>query len=412
MRILHLLDYSFPKIGGYSIRSHYILKNQKQFADSFALTKPCFIRKNGPYIYDGVIYFRYPPNKMTSLFYDTSFSKRFKISKLYYQFYFKILRSPNNYLSELVKSLNIDIIHGHSPAEFSKFGEMVSNQKNIPFVYEVRGFWEDTAVSLGLISITDREYWKRRENETSLMRKADAISTLGTSMKRELIQRGINEKKIYVIPNAVDINQFTPKPPNEEILEYLRIKNKKIISYIGSIRPLEGIEILLRAIKKLTKKLDSFMLLLIGKSSSQYRIKLEKIIKNLKIEEYVKFLGQIEPEKIAKYYSISDLITIPRINTRVTRYVTPLKPLEAMAMEKVVLASDLPALRELIKPNVSGDLFKAGDPNDLANKIVKYLNNEKIRIELAKRARKYVERQFSWEKVILKYKNLYQDLLN
>ena len=268
--------------------------------------------------------------------------------------------------------------HGHTPQGFSKRGEKVARKLNIPFVYEVRGFWEDTKVGLGKGIENSKKYLKLKYKETMLMKKADVVITLGQNMRKELIYRGINSEKIKIVPNAVNTNEFTILEPDLRLKTELNLQQKKIIGYIGSIRKIEGIEILLQAISLIKRKFDNIVLILAGSYTQDYFKTLKKMVADLKLDNNVLFVGKIPHQDIKKYYSISDMIVIPRINIRVTRLVTPLKPLEAMAMGKIILTSDLPALRELVKPGVSGDLFQAENPEDLAKKIVLYLKDYEI----------------------------------
>jgi len=409
--VLHLLKYSLPNLSGYSIRSHYILLKQKRFAHSFALINPYLFRKNKPDIFDNVIYFRYPLNLKINSYRSSLFSKYFMISRLEHMIYYSLLKTPLPYIKMIVKQKNVNLIHGHTNENFAKFGEIVAHKRGIPFVYEVRGFWEDSQVAAGRLKGDGFQYLKMRKNESTLMKKSDAIITLGKMMKLELISRGIDQNKIIIIPNAVDIENFQPKSPDINLQRDLSIEKKKVIAYIGSIREIEGIETLIKAIVLVRKEIKDVVLLLIGSCNKTYLLKLEKLVKKLGIDRIVHFTGQIQQKEIKKYYSIVDVIVIPRNNFRVTRLVTPLKQLEAMAMQKVVITSDLPALCETIKPGISGDIFKTGDSSSLANKILYYLSNQDLRRRIGETARKFVQKNYDWNIIIEKYHSLYKKLL-
>lgn len=407
-RVLHLVKVSLPNISGHSIRSHSILLNQKKFVIPYALTYPYFENKNPVEVIDGVRYYRYPFNHFTHLFYYSKFSTFFQTSKVYDYLYQSVFKIPLKYINNIVKSKSINLIHGHSPEGFASLGEIIAHKRNIPFVYELRGFYEDSRVGNGTLKINDPKYLKIIRKENNLMRKADVVVTLGKMMKKELINRGINKKKIFIVPNGVDTNYFKPEAPNIELKKLLGINNNHIVTFIGNIRRIEGIETLVKAMDIVRKKIKNVKLLLIGKCRKDYRLELERLIKKLRIDELVYFLGLIPFKNIKSYYSIVDLVIIPRIDSRVNRLVTPLKPLEAMAMKKVVITSDLPALRESIKPGISGDVFKPDNPNDLARKIMKYLTDNDKKSNLANSARDFVEKNYDWSILIKKYKILYE----
>ena len=184
-----------------------------------------------------------------------------------------------------------------------------------------------------------------------------------------------------------------------------------VIGYIGDFRIIEGIELLLCAICIIIKSKVDVFLLIVGSYDPIYFSELNLIIKKLGITNSVKFTGLVPNSVISDYYSIIDIIVIPRKNLRVNRLVTPLKPLEAMALERIVLTSDLPALREMVKPNIAGDIFEAENTLDLVDKIFKYLNDPLARNRLGKLAREYVLNNYDWNNLAEKYVLLYSNLL-
>ena len=409
--ILHLFKTSYPSISGYTVRSHFILTKQKLFCNPIALVDPYFIKKTRPDIIEGNIYYRYPVNLRLHLLNNTNFSNVPFLERLSQIVNLKILKTPMNLLKSIVKYKNINLIHGHTYAKFSNFGEKVAREAKIPFIYEVRGFWEDSRVGVKRLKEFGYQYMKIRRSETNLMKKADALITLGKNMKKEIVSRGFDEKKVIVIPNGVDTEKFKPIAPDLNLKERLKLKNKKIIAYIGSIQKIEGIEVLIHAIAQVKKKFKEIVLLLIGSSFKDYKKELIDLSKKLGTESSVHFIGRIQRDFIRNYYSIVDIIVIPRKNTRVCRLVTPLKQLEAMAMEKVVITSDLPALREMIKPGISGDVFEAENANDLANKILFYLTDQIERDKLSIKARVYVQNNYDWNKIVFKYRDIYNHVL-
>ncbi len=410
--ILHLFKISLPILSGYTIRCHFILSHQKKFANPYGLTSPFVLRNDKISSYNGVCYYRYPNNTKINLFKNSKITNLLYFARLINKAYFKLLKVPSSFINEIVENKKIDLIHGHTNERFPKYGAKVARKKGLPFIYEVRGFWEDSFVISGSLKEFGYNYMNIRRKETNLMKKADAIITLGNIMAKEIISRGISKDKIFIVPNAVDTKVFKPIMPDKRLISKLEIQGKKIIAYVGSIREIEGIDALINALKLVKEDFDNIFLLLIGGISKEYKKKLNNIIRRLKIRDYVYFIGKVNPNEIINYYSILDLIVIPRIKARVNILVPPLKQLEAMAMQKVVITSDMPALREYIKPGVSGDIFKAGDYVDLAKKIKFYLSNPELMTELGLKARNFVKNKYDWNIVIEKYHSLYKKILN
>lgn len=411
-KIFHFLSHSLPNLSGYSIRTHDILKFQKIYYRIYAMTEPLYIKKKTPDVIDDILYFRYPPTNGVNLILHPQIIKLVKKAKIYDFYYNFMFKNAFFYLEKIFKTYKPHIIHVHSSYFYGHYISKIVKRYKMPFIFEVRGFIEDTHVGLGILKEGSLQYRKGQEIRKKIMEKADVIVTLGSNMKKELVKQGIDDDKIRIIPNGVDVKKLCPKSPNFSIKQKLGIKNEKLIGYIGSIRRIEGIEILLMALKILKEEINNILLLLIGFGDPIYINELKDLAKKFKILHKIKFIGEVPNSEIENYYSILDICVIPRLNYRVNQIVTPLKPLEVMAMEKTLIASNLPALREIVKPGVSGDLFQVENAEDLANKIKMYLFDKNKMNKLGKSAREYVINNFDWSEVIKKYKSLYENLFD
>jgi len=427
MKILHLLQNSLPLISGSTIRSKYIFKYQKKFAKIIALTS-FFFKKSGknPEIIDGIPYYRI--DKRISFFLRNYYIFLNRINSICYKFfnidlenkfqYYIISLFSKYYIKKLVKFYKIDIIHQHTHHQIGKYALEVARKYDIPFIYEVRGFVEENLKSnlkyrKNIDSkIVKYNYSKIKVKETELMKKSDLIITLSDPMKEELIKRNINKSKIKIIPNCTDTDLLKPIESNLKLKKDLDLNGKLIIGFIGRLIWYEGIEILIKAIPILIEEIQNLKILLIGNADKYYLNYLIQLSEKLRVSKFILFLGSIPHNVIKEYYSIIDIIILPRLNYKVCNVVTPLKPLEAMAFKTLVIASDFPALRCTIIPKKTGDLFRAEDPKELASKIIYYLKNlnEKKRIEDF--AKKFVEKNFTWKNIVPNYKEIYQDLLD
>jgi glycosyltransferase involved in cell wall biosynthesis len=108
------------------------------------------------------------------------------------------------------------------------------------------------------------------------------------------------------------------------------------------------------------------------------------------------------------YYSLIDIVVFPRVDSRVNRLVTPLKPLEAQAMGKALIISDLPALKETVSPEQSHFTFRPGDIEGLADLCIRLLRDDHLRHELGRANRKYVVENRDWTLIVKKYNELYR----
>ncbi|HKY07020.1 MAG TPA: glycosyltransferase, partial [Candidatus Binatia bacterium] len=117
---------------------------------------------------------------------------------------------------------------------------------------------------------------------------------------------------------------------------------------------------------------------------------------------------QVPHDEVKNYYSIMDIVVCPRHRMRLTDLVTPLKPLEAMAMGRVVLASDVGGHLELIRHDQTGILFKAGDRHDFLNQAALACEDPRRRAKIARAAREYVETERNWRGLVSNYLPTYQ----
>jgi glycogen synthase len=122
------------------------------------------------------------------------------------------------------------------------------------------------------------------------------------------------------------------------------------------------------------------------------------------------FTGQVSHDRISDFYSILDVFVCPREKIRLTDLVTPLKPLEAMSMGKMVLASDVGGHRELIQHDQTGLLFRAGSAGDFLNCAVRAAQDSQLRLRLGEEGRRYVERERSWATIVSRYPPIYEKL--
>ena len=125
----------------------------------------------------------------------------------------------------------------------------------------------------------------------------------------------------------------------------------------------------------------------------------------------IEILDAIKPDDIHKAYRDIDVIVNPRVKSKLTATVTPLKPLEAMAYRKVVIASDVGGMKELIIDGKTGFLFNAGDKEDLKRKIVDILNASKKDLnEIILKAHGHIIKERNWLENAKKYATLYHEL--
>ncbi len=125
------------------------------------------------------------------------------------------------------------------------------------------------------------------------------------------------------------------------------------------------------------------------------------------MDGHVTFTGRVHHSEVVSYYDLIDVLVYPRVNIRLTDLVTPLKPLEAMAQDKIVVASDVGGHHELITDGETGNLFRADDAGALKQTVLGVLSDRENWPEQRAHGRRYVETERSWPAVVERYVDVY-----
>jgi len=139
---------------------------------------------------------------------------------------------------------------------------------------------------------------------------------------------------------------------------------------------------------------------------------LKALAAQLGVADKVCFVGRVPHDQVQSYYDLIDILVYPRHSMRLTELVTPLKPLEAMAQGRLLVASDVGGHRELIRDGENGVLFRADDLNDLVAKVANLARSTHLWDALRQRARQFVERERNWANSVGRYRAIYDRLCN
>jgi PEP-CTERM/exosortase A-associated glycosyltransferase len=396
MKVLHVLDHSLPLFSGYSFRSESILRNQSTMGVTpVVVTSP----KQGSRADEvesihGIRYYRIKALQDGGIG-DLPFFKEARL----------IGRLARR-IREVAQAEKVDLIHSHSPSLNGLASLRVAGTLKLPLLYEARAFWEDAAVNHGTFRERSLRYRMSRSMESFLFKKADQVVTICEGMRQDLIQRGIKPEQVHVVPNGVDLDFFQPARPDRDLVERFGLNGKPVLGFIGSFYRYEGLRFLLKTIPALTAKLPGAKLLLVGSGYD------EQILREMArpFADAVIFAGQVAHDNIKQFYSILDVFVCPREQIRLTELVTPLKPLEAMAMGRTVLASDVGGHQELIQHDKNGLLFRAGSEDDFLKQALRAAKDANLRTHLGEQARRYVEGQRSWPRIVSRYPTIYETL--
>ncbi len=395
IRILHVLDHSIPLHSGYTFRTRSILQAQRARGwQTFHLTSP----KQGASsaareTVDGLEFYRTAPASGP-------------LAKLPVLNQVAVINALAARLLEVAKEVQPDVLHAHSPALNAVAALRVGRKLGIPVVYEIRAFWEDAAVDHGTSKEWGLRYRLTRAMETWALQRVDAATTICEGLRSEIIGRGIPAKKIEVIPNAVDIGDFAVGGARDEALaQQLGLEGKTVLGFIGSFYAYEGLDILLNALPGMLAKRPEIRVLLVGGGPQDAALRAQA--KALGIEDKVTFTGRVPHSEVQRYYNLVDVLCYPRHKMRLTDLVTPLKPLEAMAQGRLMVASDVGGHKELIDDGRTGVLFAAGDAAALSKQVLALLDAPHKWPEFRQSGRRFVEEERNWTASVARYRNVY-----
>ena len=459
MKILHVLANSSPDVNGYAVRTQMLLQYQKELegVENIGLTSPWYPDRDSmaeEHLSGTVRYMRslHPSrkkntklsHKLVAFFTRKAIGKReiktnmlvekkifplrvfdflyfgsFKIGRAVrhiFRIFWKVveekilIREFTRRIVEVAKQTTPDLIHAHTPYRVGIPAMKAARKLGLPFVYEMRGMWEETAVANGRWMHNGPAYRRFQGYETKVLRQADSVICISQTLKEEAVSRGVSPSKITVVPNAVEKTIYEQKkvsayPPMA--VEALKSQSKPtVIGYIGSLREMEGVDLTASAVALLSERgVDVKFFVLSGENGQD---QLREHCKVLGIGDDAVIMGPVPHEEVAGFYDLIDLFVVSRPNSRVTRLVTPLKPFEAMAMGKPVIASRLPALEEILEHEKTGLLFEPGNTEDVAATLQRGIDDKAMSSQLGKNAHQWVVEHRTWQSVVEKTLDAYQ----
>jgi PEP-CTERM/exosortase A-associated glycosyltransferase len=400
MKILHILDHSIPLHSGYTFRTRAILEQQRKLGwETFHVTSAKHhIGKEAIEDVDGL------------RFYRSAIPQGWR-AKLPVVSQWAVVQTLKQRLDEIIPQIKPDILHAHSPALNGLAALQAAGKYGLPVVYECRAFWEDAAVDHGTTQEGSLRYRMTKALESYVFKRADAVTTICLGLRKDIISRGIAPEKITVIPNAVDIEKFSFGVAADLTLsKQLQLNGKIVLGFIGSFYAYEGLLLLLDALPAIISQQPNVRLLLVGGGPQHDQIVAK--IAELNLGDYVILTGRVAHDQVQAYYNQVDIFVYPRLPMRLTDLVTPLKPLEAMAQGRLVVASDVGGHIELIRDRETGYLFKAGDCVSLAGTVLTVLADQVNWPPMRQAGRDYVDSERNWQTSVSFYQSVYSSVLS
>ncbi len=400
-RVLHLVTDALPTTSaGYTIRTHEIALAQREAGlDPHVATRTGYPvtqgRIDGRRLVElaGVPYHRLLPWRMPGRA-DALAARGLELA------------------DGLTHQLRPAVLHAASNYANARLALALRERYGLPVVYEVRGFWEDTWLSRYPDSAERAKselYQRNRALETRCMLAADLVVTLGEAMRDEIMARGVPAEKIEIVPNAVSAEFLGPLPDATTLRAELGIKpDEPVVGEVTSLLPHEGVGTLLEATAILRARGVPARALIVGDGPE--RAALQRQAARAGLAEAAVFTGRVPAAKVRQFHALLDVFVVPRTPDRVCQLVTPLKPVEAMASGLCVVTSEVKALTEIVKHEVTGMQTVPQDPVSLADCLERLLYSPDIRRKLGDNAREWAARDRTWAHNAARYRDAYARL--
>ncbi|GHH72213.1 hypothetical protein GCM10017673_26940 [Streptosporangium violaceochromogenes] len=312
-------------------------------------------------------------------------------------------------VTELVRTLRPQVLHAATDHRNGSVALAVRERTGTPLVYEVRGFLEETWASRDPKRVGSQRHVLQREREAFIMRSADAVVTLAETMASEIVERGVPRERIFLAPNAVDDTLLTAAYDGAAFRSAYGIAPGEVVmGSVSSIVAYEGFATMIAAAALLRDRGTPIRLLLVGDGAE--RPALLEQVERLGLGDLAILPGRVGPDEALQAQAAIDIFVCPREDLRVCRLVTPLKPVEAMALGKPVVLSDLPALSELVGADGAGLLVPPGDPEALAEALIGLRDDPGRRAAMGEAGRAEVAAKRTWSRVAETYRDLYRSL--
>ena len=297
---------------------------------------------------------------------------------------------------------NFDIVHVHGVWHYPNFATcLVAKKTQKPYVVTIHGVLAPWSLRW--------KFFKKRIYSILFLKhilgKATAIQAI-TEVEVDYIKRFVNNKRITVIPNGIDIQKFKKLPSVQEIEKrYPTLVQKRVILFLGRIHHGKGLDILAQALSKIIKSDDNIFLLIVGPDEGGYKVKAESIFKKENILNKVLFTGMLTGKEKLAVLSRADLFVLPSYSEGFSVTV-----LEAMACKLPVIITNRCNFPEVAR--VKAGRIVEPDVGQLSKAIFELINNPELCQKMGENGERLIIEKYTWDKIANQMICLYKKALN
>lgn len=288
-------------------------------------------------------------------------------------------------------------------------GWWFSRLKRVPFVLEIRDLWPESLDGVGVGGERSILYRSLARVARFLYRSADHIAVVSPAFKSHLMDRySVLSHKISVVPNGVETQLFSPRPPDATIRSSFGGADKFVISYIGTLGLAHGLDTLLGAAEKIQKISPDILFLLLGEGADRERVLSLAQSRGL---ANLRFVPQQPRERIPDYIAASDVCLVMLKASEVFETVIPTKMLEFMACARPVILTARGQAEEILASAGAGLAIPPGNDDALCDAVLAMQRTPALREEMGRNGRAYIMRHLSRQSTAQTYVDVLNGLL-
>ncbi len=319
----------------------------------------------------------------------------------------------NRSLSKKASAINTDVYEAHAVSGYGFPKTLKKLGINKPFIHTIHGVLADEyeqARKSGYQTFRGKiaNYFMHRlaqlEEETA--KNATLIVTISKySLEKIKNYYDVEEAKVRIVPNGVDVEKFTPIEDQAAVKRQLGLGTAPCVLFVGSLIPRKGLPFLAEAAKKIVKEYRETKFVIVG--DGPLRNQLVSYLETANLQGNFKFLGNVTEDVLSDLYNCADVFALPSIQEG-----QGIVLLEAEASAKPVVAFDVGGVNEAVRNGETGLLVKRGSSDELANALLKLLGDKALREKMGVNGRRFATENFTWDICTQKMLNVYHEALS
>ena len=296
-------------------------------------------------------------------------------------------------INKLLKQINPDIVHGHSIRDHTIIATLIGFHPFVttPWGSDIFVYQKESRIMKYMIPFT--------------LRKSDLITCDGQNTKKEMINMGIESKKISIIRFGVDTKEFDFSVVDEKLKNDLEIYDSPVVISTRRLRYVHNVETLINVIPLVLKEIPDTKFIIVGEGEQKKH--LINTAKSLNVSDAVRFVGQIPNDELPKYLTFSNVY----VSTALSDSGLSAGTAEAMACALPVVITDFGDNKKWIDKKYQDFVVPLKNPKALAEKIIYLLKNEDVRMKFGMGNRKIIEDMNNYYKEMGKMENIYIELV-